>query len=102
VARAGAANAIGSPQTEWRFERVDIPSDWMDSSHVTWFSSLFDDFTRAIAAGEWVGKEAEEAFLCVQLIQTAYASAKEGSRELPLPDLTTETVPEIRKRRLHG
>ena len=25
------------------------PSDWMDSSHVTWFNSLFDDFKAAIA-----------------------------------------------------
>ena len=56
----------------------------MDSSHVTWFNSLFDDFKRAIAAREYVGREAEEAFLCVQLIATAYASAREGSRELPL------------------
>ena len=56
----------------------------MDSSHVTWFNSLFDDFKGAIERGEFVGKEAEEAFLCVQLIATAYASAREGSRELPL------------------
>ena len=59
----------------------------MDSSHVTWFNSLFDDFKAAIAKGEFVGREAEEAFLCVQLISTAYASARDGSRELPLPGL---------------
>ena len=29
-------------------------------------------------------KEAKEAYLCVQLIQTAYRSASEGCRELPL------------------
>jgi hypothetical protein len=34
-----------------------------------------------------VGKDAEESFLCIQLIQTAYASAQQGSRELPLPEL---------------
>jgi hypothetical protein len=65
----------------------------MDSSHVTWFDTLFDGFKKSIAEGEWVGKEAEESFLCIQLIQTAYASAQQGSRELPLPELDlTEQV----------
>ena len=71
----------------WSFERQAIKSDWMDSSHVTWFNSLFDDFRGAIDRREFVGKEAQEAFLCVQLIATAYASAREGSRELPLGGL---------------
>jgi predicted dehydrogenase len=68
----------------WRFDRESISSDWMDSSHVTWFNSLFDDFKGAIARREFVGLEAREAFLCVQLIATAYDSAREDSRELPL------------------
>ncbi|HET6148092.1 MAG TPA: Gfo/Idh/MocA family oxidoreductase [Polyangia bacterium] len=68
----------------WDFERSEIASDWMDSSHVTWFNSLFDDFKSAIDRRDFVGKEAREAFLCVQLITTAYASAREGCRELPL------------------
>jgi predicted dehydrogenase len=76
----------GGPTT-WTFDRQAISSDWMDSSHVTWFNSLFDDFKAAIAKREFVGREAEEAFLCVQLISTAYASARDGSRELPLPGL---------------
>jgi predicted dehydrogenase len=80
--RAGAAGP-----TTWTFERQAISSDWMDSSHVTWFNSLFDDFKAAIAGRQFVGREAEEAFLCVQLISTAYASARDGSRELPLPGL---------------
>ena len=77
----------GTGPTTWTFERQAISSDWMDSSHVTWFNSLFDDFKAAIAKREFVGREAEEAFLCVQLITTAYASARDGSRELPLPGL---------------
>ena len=47
----------------------------------------FDDFKGAIDRGEFVGREAEEAFLCVQLISTAYASARDGSKELPLAGL---------------
>jgi predicted dehydrogenase len=73
--------------SSWRFEREAISSDWMDSSHVTWFNSLFDDFKGAIDRKEFVGREAEEAFLCVQLISTAYTSARDGSRELPLAGL---------------
>ena len=79
--------AAESATSSWRFEREAISSDWMDSSHVTWFNSLFDDFKGAIDRKEFVGREAEEAFLCVQLISTAYASAREGSRELPLAGL---------------
>jgi predicted dehydrogenase len=71
----------------WKFERESISSDWMDSSHVTWFNSLFDDFKGAIARGEFVGQEARESFLCVQLIATAYESARAGCKELPLPGL---------------
>jgi predicted dehydrogenase len=86
--RERTPGAAGEPATSsWRFEREAISSDWMDSSHVTWFNSLFDDFRGAIERQEFVGREAEEAFLCVQLISTAYASARDGSRELPLPGL---------------
>jgi predicted dehydrogenase len=99
VARAGRGSSISSPEMAWQFERLDVPSDWMDSSHVTWFNSLFDDFQRAIAQGEWVGKDAEESFLCIELIQTAYASAQDASRELPLGRQVTETLPEQRKLR---
>jgi predicted dehydrogenase len=80
----GAAAGGNNNDVGWKFERLSISSDWMDSSHVTWFNSLFDDFKGAVARGEFVGQEAREAFLCVQLIATAYASAREGSRELPL------------------
>ena len=86
--RERAPGTPGEPgATSWRFDREAVSSDWMDSSHVTWFNSLFDDFKGAIERKEFVGREAEEAFLCVQLISTAYASARDGSKELPLPGL---------------
>lgn len=68
----------------WHVERQNISSNWMDASHVTWFNSLFDQFKTAIENGDYVSQEAKEAYLCVQLIQTAYRSAAESSRELPL------------------
>jgi predicted dehydrogenase len=61
-----------------------ISSDWMDASHTIWFRSLFEQFAGAIAAKDYAGKEAENALRCVELITTAYASALEGCRELPL------------------
>jgi predicted dehydrogenase len=77
--------APGSPG-KWRFERRVAPSDWMDASHVGWFSSLFDEFRGAIARDEFVGKDARESALCVQLIERAYRSAREGSRSLDVSD----------------
>jgi predicted dehydrogenase len=68
----------------WEVEKREIRSHWMDASHVSWFNSLFDQFQEAIRKGEWVGREAREAYLCIQLITTAYRSAAEGCRELPL------------------
>ena len=81
--------ATGGPDVaqgaiKWNVEKRSIASNWMDASHVSWFNSLFDQFKTAIDQGEWVGKEAREAYLCVQLITTAYRSAAEGCRELPL------------------
>ena len=84
AALADSRKGGDAPATKWEFDRRDIPSDWMDSSHVTWFNSLFDDFKGAIERRDFVGKETREAFLCVQLITTAYASARDGCRELPL------------------
>ncbi len=68
----------------WTTERRRVSSDWMDASHVSWFNSLFEEFRAAIAAGTWVGKEAQDAAACVQLIDAAYRSAASGCRELPL------------------
>ena len=94
------ATQVPGPQgaVSWKFERQDIPSDWMDSSHVNWFNSLFDDFRGSIARRDFVGKEAQEAFLCVQLISTAYASAGQDSRELPLEGLSALAGDEVSDR----
>src|SRR5262249_4011184 len=64
--------------------QLSIPSRWMDASRVLWFQSLLDQFGRAIETHDYVGVEARESCLCVKLIETASASARSGSRELPL------------------
>lgn len=68
----------------WNMDRSSIASNWMDASHVSWFNSLFDQFKNAIEKREYVSKEALEAYRCIQIIETAYRSAQEGSREFPL------------------
>lgn len=66
------------------FERMSIASHWGDASHVSWFSSLFDQFVEAIQKHDYVGKEAREALLCVHLIEQAYESAKRSCVQVPL------------------
>lgn len=74
----------------WKVEKRSISSHWMDASHVEWFNSLFDQFQRAIETKDFAGKEAKEAFLCIQLIDAAYRSAAERCIELPLAGLPSE------------
>lgn len=69
---------------KWNTEKRTISSDWMDASHVTWFNALFDQFKAAIQNNDYVGKEAEEAYRCIEIITRAYESAKAGSQELKL------------------
>jgi hypothetical protein len=63
---------------------MSLRSDWMDASHAEWFKALHVDFVEQIERGEWVGQEARDAAMCVQLIETAYASARAEGRELQL------------------
>jgi predicted dehydrogenase len=68
----------------WDFERYSIASHWMDSSHVSWFSSLFDEFRAAVLRGDFVGKEIRESLRCIELIHAAYRSAAESCREVAI------------------
>jgi predicted dehydrogenase len=65
-------------------EKLSAASHWMDASHAEWFKALHVEFVRQIERGEWVGDEARCAATCVQLIETAYASARAEGRELAL------------------
>jgi len=70
-------------------EKLSAASHWMDASHAEWFMALHVDFAKQIRAGEWVGREAHDAAMCVQLIETAYASARADGRELELAPART-------------
>jgi predicted dehydrogenase len=87
VMRSTGGPDVAQGAITWDVEKRVISSDWMDASHVGWFNSLFDQFKTAIEKDDFVGKEAKEAYLCIQLITTAYRSAQEGCRELPLASI---------------
>ena len=78
------ADNVAQGNVKWNVEKKSISSDWMDASHVSWFSALFDQFKHAIENNEYAGKEAKEAYRCVEIITRAYESAKNGCKELSL------------------
>jgi predicted dehydrogenase len=80
----GHRGTMASPRARWSFEKRSVSSHWMDASHTQWFDSLFDEFKSAIEEGAFVGKEARDAYFCIQTISNAYRSADEGCREVAL------------------
>ena len=76
--------ASGSPSVRWATEHQNVESDWMDASHVKWFGSLLDEFGQAISDKEYVGRSALDALNCVEVIQTAYTSARRNCAQVPL------------------
>ncbi len=65
-------------------EKLSASSNWMDASHVEWFKALQVQFATAIRTKQYVSNEARDAAMCVQLIETAYASARADGRTLPI------------------
>ena len=74
----------GGPSGQCDVERLSAASHWMDASHAEWFKALQAEFVQAIRTGQWVGPEARDAAMCVQLIETAYASARADSKQLAI------------------
>jgi len=84
VMRSAAGPDVAQGAVTWDVERRTVGSDWMDASHVRWFDTMFDAFLEAQAAGDFAGREAQDAWRCIEVITTAYRSAADGCRELPL------------------
>ena len=82
--RATGGVDVAQGAVTWDVERRTIESDWMDASHTRWFNAMFDKFLHAIETGDFAGDEAQDAYRCLEIITTAYRSAAEGCRELPL------------------
>jgi len=77
---AAMSGGATGPAT-WDIRKHKIASEWMDASHVGWFRSLFNQFATAIAEDDFFSKETETSVRCVELITTAYESARERSIE---------------------
>lgn len=75
---------VASKKNPQGVRRFSISSHWGDASHVGWFNSMFDQFRDCVTRGDYVNSELKEAYHCIQLIQRAYESSDNGSRELPL------------------
>jgi predicted dehydrogenase len=73
-------------------ERLSAASHWMDASHAEWFKALQVEFVQAIRTGQWIGQEARDAAMCVQLIETAYASARADGKQLAIGAERTSVV----------
>jgi predicted dehydrogenase len=89
VMRPTEGPGVAQGAVTWDVERRTIASDWMDASHTRWFNAMFDQFLEAIGGGDFAGKEAQDAYRCIEIITTAYRSAAEGCRELPLSSPST-------------
>ena len=89
------ADPTMSYQGSWEFERTKVSSNWMDSSHVSWFNSLFDDFRVAIDANDYVSDDLRTSRECVRLIQAADESAAQQSRQVTLEHPAALAVVEV-------
>lgn len=68
----------------WEVEHMSIASHWGDASHSRWFDTLLDAFRDAIASEDFVGRDAMDAYHCVQAINGAYESAARGCLDVSL------------------
>lgn len=73
-----------SHKASWSEERHSIESDWMDSSHVSWFNSMFDDFKTAIIKEDIKNKEIIDAYYCILAIMKSYESIEKNCEKLPI------------------
>lgn len=71
---------FGYASITWNTETFNISSKWMDSSHVEWFDSLFEQFKHAIWEHDYINNEILEAYKCVKVIESAYTSALNESK----------------------
>jgi predicted dehydrogenase len=83
VAIMGEPARDSSGRHAWELKTKKVASEWMDAGHAVWFRSMFEDFASAMDRREVNGRPALDALRCIELITSAYASAREGSHERP-------------------
>jgi predicted dehydrogenase len=65
-------------------DKRSVSSKWMDASHKEWFGSVIDAFGRSIDDNDLVSRETLDAIECMRVISAAYASVRQGSRQINL------------------
>jgi predicted dehydrogenase len=75
-------NVNSSHKAQWLVEDYNVKSDWMDSSHTSWFNTMFDQFKIAIENNDYQNKEIIDAHACIQSITKAYESIRNNSIKL--------------------
>ena len=85
-------NEASSHKAAWQIEKSTIASDWMDSSHVSWFNSMFDKFKIAIAEGDILNEEIRDAFYCINSIMGAYESINKSSAKVTLSESFSDAI----------
>ncbi len=78
---------VAQGAVQWNVMNHQIASHWMDASHAGWFNPTFDRFKTAIHEQNYTPQDLYEACLCIQLIEAAYESASQSSREIQIPEL---------------
>lgn len=81
----GPRGDSGAGRSAWEMKTKKVASEWMDAGHAAWFRSMFVQFTAAMDQKEAVGRAALDALRCIELITTAYESARDACRERPIP-----------------
>lgn len=71
-----------SHKADWKIETHSITSDWMDSSHTSWFNSMFDRFKKSVAEGETFNSEIRDAYFCIKTIMKSYESIQNDSMKI--------------------
>lgn len=71
-----------SHKAEWNTETHSITSNWMDSSHASWFNLMFDRFKRSIAEGDIFNSEIRDAYFCIKTITKSYESIQNDSMKI--------------------
>ncbi len=76
---------LGGAGGETRVEKSSRPSDWKDAGHGPWFEGVMREFHQAIAKGDLVGREANDAIMGMHVVSAAHSSAGRSGIWVSLP-----------------
>jgi len=80
---APASSLVAETASDAQWDRMtrDVDSSWMDPRHSSWFSAMMREFTSAMSTPHWPQDKALDAVRYLEVLEAAYASALDRSRE---------------------